>query len=96
MYFKEEQVEAMQAIFKRLEVKTISSLQFHTKENDLLTGFTIAIHNKWKKPICVFQNFEPLSPYRMKLLNRLAAKIPYPVHITQPREDITRIGWKST
>jgi hypothetical protein len=94
MYFKEEPVEAMQAIFKRLEVKTISSLQFHTKENDLLTGFTIAIHNKWKKPICIFQNFEPLSPYRMKLLMRLSGQIPFPIHITKPREDIMRIGWK--
>jgi len=94
MYFKEKEVETMKSIFKRLDSSTIYSLQFHTKENDLLTGFTIAIHNKWKKPICIFQNFPNLSPYRMKLLVRLSMQIPFPVHITHPREDITRIGWK--
>lgn len=94
MYFKEEQVDIMKSIFRRLDVKTIDSLQIFIKDNDLRTGCTQVIYNKWRKPICIFQNFTNLSPYRMKLLKRLAEKIPYPVYITQPREDIMRIGWK--
>lgn len=94
MYFKDEEVEAIKSIFKRLECSTLNSLQYYTKENELRTACTMAIYNKWKKPVCVFQNFNNLSPYRMKLLKQLAAKITYPLHITQPREDIMRIGWK--
>jgi hypothetical protein len=94
MYFKEEDIQSMKKIFRRLEPKMIESIQFYSKENDLRTGCTIVIHNKWKKPICVFQNFVPLSPYRMKLLMRLSGQIPFPIHITKPREDIMRIGWK--
>ena len=94
MYFKEEQLETMKTIFRRLDVKTIDSLQIFIKDNDLRTGCTQVIYNKWKKPICIFQNIETLSPYRMKLLMRLSGQIPFPIHITKPREDITRIGWK--
>lgn len=94
MYFKEEQVETMKSIFKRLDGSTIYSLQLFTKDNDLRTGCTQVIYNKWNKPICIFQNFEPLSPYRMKLLMRLSGQIPFPIHITKPRDDIMRIGWK--
>ncbi|MFV5696669.1 hypothetical protein ACM55G_14665 [Flavobacterium sp. LB3P122] len=94
MYFKEEQVDAMKSIFKRLDVKTIDSLQLFIKANDLRTGCTQVIYNKWKKPTCIFQNFEPLSPYRIKLLMRLSGQIPFPIYITKPREDIMRVGWK--
>lgn len=94
MYFKDEEVDAMKSIFRRLDGSKLNSLQYFIKENELRTGCPMAIYNKWKKPICVFQNFQNLSPYRMKLLKRLATNIPYPLHITQPREDIMRIGWK--
>jgi hypothetical protein len=94
MCFTNEEVEIMRTIFRRLEPKTIESLQFYTKDNDRRTGCTMVIHNKWKKPICIFQNFEPLSPYRMKLLMRLSGQIPYPIHITKPHEDIMTIGWR--
>lgn len=94
MFFKDEEVEKMQAIFRRLEPRTIDCLQIFVKDNNLRTGCTIVIRNKWKQPICIFQNFEHLSPYRMKLLMRLADKITYPIHITKPREDILTIGWK--
>lgn len=94
MCFTAEQIEIMQSIFRRLEPKTIESLQFYTKDNDRRTGCTMVINNKWRKPICVLQNFEPLSAYRMKLLMRLSEQIPYPIHITEPQDDIMTIGWK--
>lgn len=94
MCFTTEEVDIMRAIFKQLEPNTIESLQFYTKDHDRRTGCTIVINNKWNKPICVFQNFEPLSPYRMKLLMRLSKKITYPIHISKPHEDVMMIGWK--
>jgi hypothetical protein len=93
-WFNDQEVESMKSVFKRLDVKTLESLQYFIKENNLRTGCTMVINNKWKKPICIFQNFENLSPFRMKLLMRLADKIPYPVHIINPNDDIMRIGWK--
>jgi hypothetical protein len=94
MFFTTEQVDIMRAILKRLESTTIESLQFYSKDNEFRTGCTQVIHNKWKKPICVFQNYENLSPYRMRLILRLSEQIPFEIHITEPREGITRIGWK--
>lgn len=94
MYFKDNEVEMMQSLFRRLDRSTLDALQYFIKENAFRTGCTMVIKNQWKKPIYIFQNFEPLSPYRMKLLMRLSKNIPYPIHITQPREDIMRIGWK--
>jgi hypothetical protein len=92
--FTAEQIETMQSIFKRLDTSTITSLQLFSKDNDRRTACTQVINNKWKKPICIFQNFEPLSPYRMKLLMRLSEQIPFPIHITKPHDDIITIGWK--
>jgi hypothetical protein len=92
--FTAEQIETMQAIFRRLEPKTMVSLQIYNKDNDRRTCCTSVVYNKWKKPICIFQNFEPLSPYRMKLLMRLSEQIPFEIHITKPYEDIMCIGWK--
>lgn len=94
MHFTDDQVQIMQSIFLRLDTSTINSLQYYTKENEYRTGCTIAIRNKWNKPICIFQNFENLSPYRMKLLKKLSTKIPFPFHVTHPREDRICIGWK--
>jgi hypothetical protein len=94
MYFKDDEVAKMQTIFKRLEPRTVESLQFYAKEYNVRTGYTFVIYNKWKKPIYVFQNFQKLSPFRMKLLMRLSETIPYQIHITEPREDIQCIGWK--
>lgn len=94
MYFKDDEVNKMQSIFKRLEPRTVESLQFYDKDRNAGTGYTFVIHNKWKKPVCIFQNFKNLSPFRMKLLMRLSEKIPYQLHITEPREDIQCIGWK--
>jgi hypothetical protein len=94
MYFTAEQVDIMRIILRRLDNKTIESLQIYTKDNDLRTGCTQVIHNKWKKPICIFQNYEKLSDYRMRLILRLSEQIPFEIHITEPQEGITRIGWK--
>lgn len=94
MYFSELEVEKMQRIFMRLDTTTIESLQYYTEDNKYRTGCTIVILNKSKKPICIFQNFKPLSPYRMKLLMRISEQIPYKIHITQPQDDIMTIGWK--
>lgn len=84
----------MKSIFKRLDVTTIDSLQLFNKDNDLRTGCTLVVYNKWNKPVCILQNFENLTPYRMKLLMRISGQIPFPINITNPREDIMRVGWK--
>lgn len=94
MYFKDSEVQAMQSIFMRLDTSTLNSLQYYSKNNEFRTGCTLAIYNKWNKPVFIFQNFELLSPYRMKLLHKLAGKIPFSVYITYPREDLVRVGWK--
>lgn len=94
MCFTDEQIEIIRAIFRRLEPSTTESLQFYNKDNDRRTCCTQVVLNKWKKPICIFQNFETLSPYRMKLIMRLSKQIPYPIHITEPQEGIQCVGWK--
>ncbi|KIQ22655.1 hypothetical protein RT99_05995 [Flavobacterium sp. MEB061] len=93
-YFIDQEVDNMKAIFRRLEPKTLESLQYFSKYNNLQTGCTMVINNKRNNPICIFQNFQNLSPFRMKLLIRLADKIPYQIHINKLNEDIMRIGWK--
>lgn len=94
MYFKEDQMEIMKNILKRIDPSTIYSNQFFTSENEFRTGCTIVIMNKYNKTICLFQHFNTLSPYRMKLLIRLSGQIPFPIQITNPREGLQRIGWK--
>lgn len=94
MCFTDEQIDLIRAIFRRLDPTTIESLQHYSKDNEVRTGCTQVILNKGKKPICIFQNFNTLSPYRMKLIMRLSEQIPYPIHITQPQEDIQCVGWK--
>ena len=94
MYFTEEEVGKMKMLLKRLEPDAITSIQYFTPANELRTGCPMVINNKYEKPICVLQNYSNLSPFRRKLILRLSKKIPFEIHITQPREDITRIGWK--
>lgn len=94
MYFTAEQVEDMKTILRRLEPDTITASQFFTPDNEFRTGCPIVINNKFGKPICLFQNYENLSAYRKRLILRLSIQIPFEIHITQPREGITRIGWK--
>lgn len=94
MHFTPDQVEKMKVLLRRLEPDAITSLQFFTPDNELRTGCPMVINNKYGKPICVLQNFRDLSPYRKRLILRLSVQIPFEIHITQPQEDITRIGWK--
>lgn len=94
MSFTIAQIEDMKRVLKRLDTTTIESIQYFNPDNEFRTGCPIVINNKWKKPICLFQNFENLSPYRKRLILRLSVQIPFGIHITYPREDITRIGWK--
>ena len=94
MSFTLEQITVMKNIFKRIDPATIYSSQFFIKENEFRTGCTIVIENKYGKTICLFQHFENLSPYRMKLLLRLSKGVPFPIQITIPREGLQRIGWK--
>ena len=93
-HFTEKEVELMRMLLRRLEPGTLESLQFFTKQNEFRTGCTMCICNKWGKEIYVLQNYRNLSPYRKKLILRLSTQLPYKIHITQPQEDITRIGWK--
>lgn len=95
MFFKDPDVNKMQKILMRLEPRTVSSIQTYDKENDFRTGYIVAIYNKWNKIVCIFQDYENLSPYRMMLLLKLAKQIPYKLHITYPKENFTRVGWKA-
>ena len=94
MSFTDAHINAMLRIFKRIDPGMILSLQLFTMDNEFRTGCPIVIHNKYGKPICLFQHFETLSPYRMKLIIRLSGQIPFSFHITNPREGLQRIGWK--
>ena len=94
MYFTPEQVEKMKLLLRRLEPGTIEASQFFTPDNEFRTGCPMIINNKYGKTICVFQNYRNLSPYRKKLILRLSVQIPFGIHITNPQEGITRIGWK--
>ncbi len=81
-------------MFKRIDPTTIESLQVYKIENKHRTGCTQVIRNRWGKPICVFQVFEPFSKYRMSLLMRLSKSIPFQIHIRNSREDRITVGWK--
>ena len=94
MSFTDAHIERMLQVFNRIEPGTILSLQLFTPENAFRTGCPIVIKNKYGKVICLFQHFDTLSPYRMKLLIRLSGQIPFSFHITNPREGLQRIGWK--
>ena len=94
MLFTDAQISQMQLLFKRIEPTTIESIQVYKKENEHRTGCTQVIKNRWDKPVCVFQVFEPLSKYRMSLLLRLSASIPFKIHIRDSREDRITVGWK--
>jgi hypothetical protein len=95
MDFNNMDIDNMQKILMRLEPKTVSSIQVYNKDNDFRIGYTIAIYNRWKKIICIFQDYENLSTYRMNILLKSAKKIPYTLHITYPKENFTRVGWKA-
>jgi hypothetical protein len=92
--FTAAELTQMQSIFKRIDPTTIESVQVYKKENEYRIGCTQVIYTKYREPICVFQVFEPLSKYRMSLLMRLSASIPYKIHIRHSREDRMTIGWK--
>ena len=94
MSFTDDHITTMKSILKRIDPTTIYSNQLFIPENEFRTGCTIVIDNKYNKTICLFQHFETLSPYRMKLLIRLSGQIPFPIQITSPREGLQRIGWK--
>lgn len=94
MSFTDAHIEDMKRLFKRIDPGMILSVQFFTPENEFRTGCPLVINNKYGKPICFFQHFNTLSPYRMKLLIRLSGQIPFPIQITNPREGLQRIGWE--
>lgn len=94
MWFTDAQIAQMQLIFKRIDTTTIESVQEYKKDNEHRTGCTQVIRNRRGKVICVFQVFEPLSKYRMSLLLRLSASIPFQIHIRDSREDRITVGWK--
>lgn len=94
MPFSDAQINQMKFVFKRIDPTTIDSLQVYKIENQDRTGCTQVIRNRWGKPICVFQVFEPLSKYRKSLLMRLSESIPFQINIHDSREDRITVGWK--
>lgn len=94
MFFKDEELQAMFSIFKRLDPSMINSIQDYQKDQLLRTGCMIGMKNKYSKYYCVFQNFNTLSPARLKILEKIKSKVPYELHMTYPDKGIVRLGWK--
>lgn len=94
MPFTDKEVETIRAIFLRLEPGTIAPIQFHNSESVNRTGYVFGVCNWKKEYTLLYQNYRNLSPYRMKLLLKLAKKIPYQLQITHPTEDMICVGWK--
>jgi hypothetical protein len=94
MPFSDKEVETMRSIFLRLEPGIIAPIQFHNSESLTRTGYVFGVCNWKKEYTLLYQNYNNLSPYRMKLLVKLAKNIPYKLQITHPREDIICVGWK--
>lgn len=94
MPFSDKEVEMMRSIFARLEPGKVESIQLHYPEALLRSGYTFGVCNWKKEYTLLYQNFNGLSAYRMKLLLKLSQKVPYKLQITHPREDLICIGWK--
>lgn len=93
--FTVKEVEKMHAILLRLNPGIPVPLQIYNPDDALRTGCTIGIKNKRQEWIMIFQNYENLSPFRRKLIDKISKKIEYPIYITHASENITRIGWKT-
>ena len=94
MTFSDNEIQKMQGIFKRLEPTMTMYIQLHDPKQGRRTGISFGFQNRKREWYCLYQNFNPLSPARMKILNQMSKKIPYELHITHPFDDIVRIGWK--
>lgn len=94
MPFSDKEVDTMRSIFLSLEPGKIESIQFHSSEGLTRTGYVFGICNWKKEYTLLYQNYINLSPFRMKLLIKLAKKIPYELQITHPNDNLTCVGWK--
>lgn len=93
--FSDEEVHQICGMMWRLDPKGMTPIQLYDKENILRTGCIIGVRN-WKNEwTMLFYNYENLSPFRRKLIERICKRVPYPMHISEPTENITRIGWKT-
>lgn len=94
MTFSDDEVYSMFKICKRLDPGMINSVQDYDKSQLLRKGCMIGMKNKYNKYYCIFQNFDTLSPARMRILDKIKSKVPYELHITYPTEGVIRLGWK--
>lgn len=94
MPFSDKEVEEICSIFIRLEPGIVHPIQYHKSEGLTRTGYIFGVKNKKRQYNLLYQNYYKLSPFRLKLLRRLAKKIPYKLQITHPNEDLTCVGWK--
>jgi hypothetical protein len=94
MSFSDKEVEQMYNILHRLDPGITTPIQKHLSEGLTRTGFVFGVLNRKNEYTLLYRNYLNLSPYRMKLLLKLAKKIPYELQITNPKENITCIGWK--
>jgi hypothetical protein len=93
MGFKPETVLQMQNILMRLAPGTQESLQFFYPEKKYTIKQTFFVKNKKGQYIYIFQYYEKLSPYRITLVQKLAKKIDYPLHMVTEGEYVC-VGWK--
>lgn len=94
MPFSDKEVDAIRSILIRLEPGIVHPIQFHFSQGLTRTGYTFGVQNKKREYTLLYQNYYKLSPFRTKLLLKLAKKIPYKLQITNPNEDLTCVGWK--
>lgn len=94
MPFTEKEIEQIQSVFKRICASNIHPLQFYDGSEPFRTCCTFAVINKRKQVILIFQNFDNLSPYRQKILDKFITSFNHTVHREFITENIERIGWK--
>lgn len=94
MPFSDKEVEKMCQILNRLDPGIQTPIQKHSKEGLTRTGYIFGVSNFKKEYTLLYRNYLNLSPYRMKLILKLAKKIPFQLNISKPSDDLTCIGWK--
>jgi len=94
MSFSDKEVEQMCNILHRLDPGIPTPIQKHLSEGLTRTGFVFGVSNRKNEYTLIYRNYLNLSPYRRKLLLKLAKTIPYELQITNPTDRLTCVGWK--
>lgn len=88
------EVEAMQAIFKRIAPKTIWPIQTYYSGINIRTNATYGVEVSKRKYNMIFQYFDGLSPARRKILDKIKGKVAYTMYWVEMEKGIICMGWK--